>query len=78
MITSTHNASIIALIGGKNYNDSQFNRATKAKRQVASTIKPLLYYQAIENGFKANTKFNSEKTTLYIPIFANVVQIEDI
>jgi len=66
MITSTHNASIIALIGGKNYNDSQFNRATKAKRQVASTIKPLLYYQAIENGFKANTKFNSEKTTFQL------------
>lgn len=54
---------IIALIGGKNYKDSQFNRATQAKRQVGSTIKPFLYYSALENGFTASTTFTSEKTT---------------
>jgi membrane peptidoglycan carboxypeptidase len=63
MITSVDNASIVALRGGKDYSSSQFNRATDAKRQVASTIKPLLYYLAIENGFSATTKFKSEQTT---------------
>ena len=55
--------SIIALIGGKDYKNSQFNRAIKAKRQVGSTIKPFLYYAALENGFTSSTTFTSEKTT---------------
>lgn len=54
---------VIALVGGKNYSISQFNRATKAKRQVGSTIKPFLYYAALENGFTPSTTFKSEKTT---------------
>ena len=58
-----NNGGIIALIGGKNYQKSQYNRATQAKRQVGSTIKPFLYYSALENGFTASTTFTSEKTT---------------
>jgi len=54
---------IIALIGGKNYSQSQFNRVTQSKRQVGSTIKPFLYYSALENGFTPSTTFLSEKTT---------------
>ena len=57
------NGGIIALIGGKDYSKSQFNRAISAKRQVGSTIKPFLYYAALENGFTASTTFTSEKTT---------------
>lgn len=54
---------VLALIGGNNYSKSQFNRATKAKRQVGSTMKPLLYYSALESGFTASSAFTSEKTT---------------
>lgn len=54
---------IIALVGGKDYGKSQFNRATKAKRQVGSTLKPFLYYNALENGFTPSTTFTSEQTT---------------
>ena len=54
---------IKALIGGKDYSKSQYNRATKSKRQVGSTMKPLLYYTALENGFTASTTFKSSKTT---------------
>lgn len=66
MITRVKNAEIVAVVGGKDYSQSQFNRATDAQRQVASTIKPLLYYQAIENGFSASTKFKSEQTTFQL------------
>ncbi len=66
MITSVENAEVVAIVGGKDYSQSQFNRATDAQRQVASTIKPLLYYQAIENGFSASTKFKSEQTTFQL------------
>ena len=57
------NGEIVALVGGKNYNESSFNRATDSYRQVGSTMKPYLYYAALENGFTSSTSFTSEKTT---------------
>lgn len=54
---------IVALIGGTNYEKSQYNRAIYSKRQVGSTMKPFLYYAALENGFTASSSFISEPTT---------------
>ncbi len=54
---------VIALIGGLDYTKSQFNRVSQAERQVGSTIKPLLYYAALENGFTASSTFTSEPST---------------
>jgi penicillin-binding protein 2D len=51
------------LIGGRDYEESPFNRATQAKRQPGSTIKPLLYYTAINNGFTPSTEMMSEPTS---------------
>ena len=58
-----NDSKIIALVGGRNYNKSQFNRSLNSKRQVGSTMKPILYYTALENGFTASSSFLSEKTT---------------
>lgn len=63
MIRSPKNGAIVALIGGTNYNETEYNRVTKAKRQVGSTFKPILYYSALENGMTATSTFVSEKTT---------------
>ena len=60
--------AIIALIGGVNYDKSQYNRAIFSKRQVGSTMKPFLYYSALENGFTSSTSFTSEETTF---VFSN-------
>lgn len=54
---------VLALIGGKNYSVSQFNRATNSLRQVGSTMKPFLYYSALESGFTSSSTFTSEITT---------------
>lgn len=62
VITPT-NGKIVALIGGKDYSKSQYNRAYSSKRQVGSTIKPFLYYSALENGFTPSSTFLSERTT---------------
>lgn len=54
---------IIALVGGRDYSKSQFNRATSSYRQIGSVMKPILYYLALENGFTSSTRFTSEETT---------------
>ena len=59
---------VIALVGGRDYNKSQYNRAYQSSRQVGSTMKPFLYYAALESGFTASTTFTSEATTF---TFAN-------
>lgn len=51
-----------AMIGGRDYEESPFNRAVKAERMPGSTFKPFLYYAAIENGFTPATTLRSEPT----------------
>ena len=68
VMVNPNDGKIIALIGGRNYKRSEFNRAIESKRQVGSTLKPFLYYSALENGFTASTTFNSSKTTF---VFSN-------
>ena len=63
VMMNPNNGAIIALIGGKNYNKSSYNRVISSKRQVGSTMKPYLYYAALENGFTSSSAFTSEKTT---------------
>ncbi len=40
---------ILAMIGGRSYNQSQFNRAVRARRQIGSTFKPFVYLAAFEH-----------------------------
>ena len=68
IIMDPNNGEILALTGGKDYSKSQYNRALYAKRQVGSTLKPFLYYSALENGFTESTTFTSEETTF---VFSN-------
>ena len=63
VVMNPENGGIMALIGGRDYNNSTYNRAISSKRQVGSTMKPYLYYAALENGFTSSTAFTSEKTT---------------
>lgn len=63
VVMNPNNGKILALAGGRDYYTSQFNRVTSSKRQVGSTIKPFLYYAALENGFTPSTTFTSERTT---------------
>jgi penicillin-binding protein 1A len=49
---------ISALVGGFDYNGSNFNRAVQAKRQPGSSFKPLLYSAALEHGFTPATIVN--------------------
>ena len=63
IMINPNNGAIIALVGGRDYNKSQYNRTLNSYRQVGSTMKPILYYAALENGFTASSSFLSERTT---------------
>lgn len=45
------NGAVEAVVGGYSFYQSQFNRATQAKRQVGSNIKPFVYSAAIDSGY---------------------------
>ncbi|MBO8130609.1 MAG: PBP1A family penicillin-binding protein [Candidatus Marinimicrobia bacterium] len=59
---------ILAMIGGRNFRESQFNRAVQAKRQPGSVFKPIVYVTAIDNGFPVTTQLLNQ------PV---VVEMED-
>jgi 1A family penicillin-binding protein len=46
---------VLALVGGRDFKASSFNRATQARRQAGSTFKPILYAAAIERGYAPGT-----------------------
>ena len=62
-VVNPKTSQLQALLGGKDYSKSQYNRALHANRQIGSTMKPLLYYLALENGFNPTTSFLCEPTT---------------
>jgi len=55
-VTMAPDGAVRAIVGGRNYEDSQFNRATLARRQVGSSWKPFVYLTALERGYTPQTK----------------------
>lgn len=55
---SPFNGSINAMVGGFDFFNSKFNRATQAKRQPGSNFKPFIYSSALEYGFTASSLVN--------------------
>jgi penicillin-binding protein 1A len=51
-ITMSPEGAVRAVVGGRNYADSQFNRATNAERQSGSAFKPFVYMAALLDGFE--------------------------
>jgi penicillin-binding protein 1A len=54
-ITMAPDGAVKAIVGGREYGDSQFNRAIIAKRQVGSSFKPFVYLTALEHGYTRKT-----------------------
>jgi penicillin-binding protein 1A len=55
LVAMTPDGVVRALVGGKSYADSQFNRAIAAKRQPGSAFKPFVYLTALEHGLTPDT-----------------------
>ncbi|SDJ75042.1 transglycosylase domain-containing protein [Salimicrobium halophilum] len=63
MIVDHGTGAITAILGGKDYETSPFNRATQAKRMIGSVMKPFLYYTALDRGYTPLTMLESKPTT---------------
>jgi penicillin-binding protein 1A len=55
IVAMTPDGAVRALVGGRNYAESQFNRAVSAKRQPGSAFKPFVYLTALERGLTPDT-----------------------
>ena len=63
VVVDPNTGAVRALTGGMDYAKSQYNRAIESKRQVGSTMKPFLYYAALENNMTMSSTFSSVPTT---------------
>lgn len=57
LIAFDADGALRAMVGGRSYKDSQFNRAVQAKRQPGSAFKPFVYVAAMEAGLNPNSRF---------------------
>lgn len=57
VVVMSPDGAVRALVGGKDYDDSQFNRATQGLRQPGSAFKPFVYLAAMERGFQPGDVF---------------------
>jgi penicillin-binding protein 1A len=55
VVVMARDGAILAMVGGRNYGESQFNRAVQAYRQPGSSFKPIVYLTALEHGYTPNT-----------------------
>ncbi len=78
LVMDAHTGHVKTMIGGRNFKHSKLNRIMQSRRQVGSSIKPVLYTAALENGYTASTVIRDD--TLKIKMFGydDIPKIEDL
>ena len=59
--------AVRAMVGGRDFKESRFNRVTQAKRQAGSAFKPFVYAAALENGFSPGTVLTDLDDPVWTP-----------
>ncbi|MFN3701407.1 MAG: transglycosylase domain-containing protein [Alphaproteobacteria bacterium] len=60
VVVMAHDGAVLGLVGGRDYNRSQFNRIVQAKRQPGSAFKPFVYLAGLEFGMSPDTQMMDE------------------
>jgi penicillin-binding protein 1A len=58
LVTMKPDGAVVAMVGGRDYGESQYNRATQSLRQPGSSFKPFIYLGALEEGYTPDTLVN--------------------
>ena len=84
LVAMRHSGEVVAMVGGKSYANSPFNRVTQAKRQPGSTFKLFVYLAALEEGFDPDHTISNQpiETGSYRPKnsperYSNTISLED-
>jgi len=64
LVALAPDGAVLAMVGGRDYGESQFNRATQALRQPGSAFKPFLYLAALEAGWRPDTRVVDRPVTI--------------
>lgn len=84
LVAYDSDGALRAMVGGRSYKESQFNRAVQAKRQPGSAFKPFVYIAAMEAGLTPESRFIDQPVdiegwtpTNYTPGFAGPVRLTE-
>ncbi len=58
VVVENRTGAVLAIIGGRDANESRFNRATQARRQIGSLFKPFVYLAAFDKGLRPDTSIS--------------------
>lgn len=64
LVAMSPDGAVRAMIGGRDYGESQFNRAVKARRQPASSFKPFVFLAALEAGYRPESRVLDQPVTV--------------
>ena len=64
LVALSPDGAVRALVGGRDFGQSQFNRATQARRQPSSAFKPFVYLAALESGLRPDSRFDDRPITI--------------
>src|SRR5262249_26610248 len=64
LVAMRPDSAVVAMGGGRDYNESQFNRAADAQRQAGSTFKIFVYYAALLNGYSPDSDIDASSLTI--------------
>ena len=64
LLAMAPNGAVRAMVGGRDYGRSQYNRATQARRQPGSAFKPVVFLAGLELGLRPDTTFNDKPITV--------------
>jgi penicillin-binding protein 1A len=59
VVANGETGEVLAMVGGHDFSETQFNRASQSKRQVGSSVKPLYYAMALDHGFSPASLLDS-------------------
>ncbi len=77
-LVDAHSGHVKTMLGGRNFKHSKLNRIMQSRRQVGSSIKPILYTAALENGYTPSTVIRDDDFRIRMFGWDRIPHLEDL